>query len=118
MQSGYERMRNSLDGITLIPTYHTMTKRRPIIHPIAVQKLKPFDSNNDFIDDLDGGNGTDDSFLNLEILPSVKGPEEYQLEVALQVISSSSNKNEGARLDGYRGDWIELMEKKHREKGR
>ena len=42
-------MHNSLDGITLTPTYHTMTKRRPILHPIVVPILKPFDSNDDFL---------------------------------------------------------------------
>ena len=111
-RSGYERMRNSLDGITSIPTYHTLTKKRPTIHPIVVPLLKPFDSNDDDND------AVVDPFLDFDPLRNSQGPEEYQLEVALRTISNASDSNDGARLDGSYSDWIEMMEKKHSDKGR
>ena len=110
-RNGYERMRESLDEFTSLPSFHTLTKNRPAVLPLEVSILRPFDH----IEDENVDNRVEDPLM-LTMPLMIDGEDE--LDVARRTISMPKEKMDGAVLDGGYGGYIEMLEKKHENNGR
>ena len=109
---GYDRMRHSMNEFVKLPSYHLLTKDRPKIVPLLIHPMERIDSNVTNENERDGGEN--EEFLNFE---EMQYPDEYELEVALRRLSQQKELI-GAKIDGGYAEYMNLMIKKHMDKGR
>eukprot|EP00551_Chaetoceros_affinis_P016131 CAMPEP_0203712330 /NCGR_PEP_ID=MMETSP0091-20130426/69973_1 /ASSEMBLY_ACC=CAM_ASM_001089 /TAXON_ID=426623 /ORGANISM="Chaetoceros affinis, Strain CCMP159" /LENGTH=776 /DNA_ID=CAMNT_0050590301 /DNA_START=350 /DNA_END=2681 /DNA_ORIENTATION=- len=101
---------NELDSVAVIPS---STKDRPKIVPLLIQPMERIDSTVTNENERDGGEN--EEFLNFEEMQSY--PDEYELELALRRLSQQKELI-GAKIDGGYAEYMNLMMKKHMDKGR
>ena len=121
--SGYTRIKKYVDAAVQLPSYYMITKGRPKVLPLAITVMKNIDMieerENAIIESDDINDTTNYSSTTTNTTPTAiltDGTDD--LEEALRQCSQSKDILEGAKLEGDYSKYINLLEDKHKRKGR
>jgi hypothetical protein len=126
-EKGYTRMKRQMKDFASLPSYHILSKSRLMIQAIEVEVMQSHDDHNNNDEDDNTGTIVLVMIINGTVLHNTvplaittTGNEEADLAVALRTLSQCNNRQKlsGAKIEGDYKVYLQLMEQKHKKKGR